>query len=199
MFKLFHKIAIALMIILITSVAQAAVTAWQIVPDKSHITFIATQNNAPVNGEFKKFDGTINFDPNQLDKSDVHVVVDMNSITTSDPDISNTLKTAEWFNVKLFPQATFNANEFTKTGDNTYQAKGTLIIRDKNIPITLKFVLEQYTSSNAVVKGTVILKRNDFGIGQGEWVSTEVVKDDVQVNFQITASKKLMQLSNQPS
>lgn len=196
MLKLMNKFIFVLMFLLVATIANAAVPAWQIVPDKSHITFIATQNNAPVNGEFKQFVGKINFDPNQLNKSDVHVVVDMNSISTSDPDISNTLKTAEWFNVKLFPQAIFNANDFTKTADNTFEANGTLTIRDKNIPIKVKFVLEQYTSSNAVVKGTVLLKRNDFGIGQGEWVSTDVVKNDVQVNFQITALKKLLQLSN---
>ncbi len=50
-------------------------------------------------------------------------------------------------------------------------------------------MLAHYSDTNAVAKGMVILKRNDFGIGQGDWTNTDVVKNDVQVNFKITAKK----------
>ena len=169
--------------------ANADVIEWQIVPEQSSITFSASQNNTPITGEFKKFEGNINFDPNQLDKSNVRMIVDVASITTTDPDVANTLKTAEWFNAKVFPQAIFSANHFVKTENNTYQANGTLSIRDKSLPVKLLFVLDQFTDTNAVAKGMVILKRNDFGIGQGDWSNTDVVKNDVQVNFKITAKK----------
>lgn len=188
MFQTLFKIIVPL-IIVIPALANADVTAWQIVPEQSSITFTASQNNAPVTGEFKKFEGNINFDPNQLDKSNVHIIVDVGSIATPDPDISNTLKTADWFNAKVFPQAIFNATHFTKTGNNTYQANGTLTIRDKSLPIKLIYMLDQYTETNAVAKGMVVLKRNDFGIGQGDWTNTDVVKNDVQVNFKISAVK----------
>jgi polyisoprenoid-binding protein YceI len=186
----FRKIIITFIFILIPTFANADVTAWQIVPEQSSITFTASQNNAPVTGEFKKFEGNINFDPNQQDKSNVRIIVDVASITTADPDISNTLKTADWFNAKIFPQAIFSATHFVKTGNNTYQADGTLSIRDKSLPVKLFFVLDQYSDTNAAVaKGMVVLKRNDFGVGQGDWVNTDVVKNDVQVNFKITAKK----------
>ncbi len=197
MIKLIQKSVITFLFMFISTISFAAVTSWQIVPNQSSITFIASQNNAPVSGSFNSFNGKINFDPNQLEKSNVHIVVDMNSITTSDPDVSNTLKTADWFNAKLFPQAIFNASDFTKTGNNSYQANGTLTIRNKSLPIKLMFVLEQYSSTNAVAKGMVVIKRNEFGVGQGDWANTDVVKDDVQVNFQITAVKSQLQLSKQ--
>lgn len=190
-FSMFQKIfkIIAALIIALPSFAFADVTAWQIVPELSNITFTASQNNAPVTGEFTKFEGNINFDPDQLNKSNVHMIVDVASVATSDPDIANTLKTADWFNAKVFPQAIFDATNFSKTGNNTYQANGTLTIRDKSLPIKLIFMLDQYTATNAVAKGMVILKRNDFGIGQGDWTNTDVVKNEVQVNFKITAKK----------
>lgn len=190
MLRLNRHFFIAVVFIIIPVIAKADVTAWQIVPAQSSITFTASQNNAPVSGEFKNFSGTINFDPNQLDKSNVHMSVDINSISTSDSDIANTLQTADWFNAKLFPQAVFDSSHFTKTGNNTYEADGNLSIRDKTLPVKVEFTLEQYTSTNAKVKGMVLLNRNDFGVGQGDWKNTDVVKNAVKVNFQINAVKK---------
>jgi polyisoprenoid-binding protein YceI len=51
---------------------------------------------------------------------------------------------------------------------------------------------EEETSSNdkVKVKGSLIIKRTVFGVGQGEWASTKEVKDDVVVDFVVTAVKK---------
>lgn len=170
--------------------ANAAVPAWEIIPEKSSITFTATQNGSPVSFEFKKFSGNINFDPAQLTTSHITILVDLNSVTTSYKDIIDTLKTPDWFDVKLFPQATFKANKFTKINDKNFTADGTLTLRDKTLPVTLAFILDEYTSSQAHAKGNVTLKRTQFGVGKGEWASTNSIKDNVNVSFIITATKK---------
>jgi polyisoprenoid-binding protein YceI len=178
--------AVLLFFLLITSLAHAALPHWQIQPDSS-ITFTGTQNNAPVSGQFKTFSGDIYFDPAQLDKSSVEIKVDMNSVTSSYEDIADTLRAPDWFNVKLFPQAIFKTQHITKTGDNTYQATGTLTIRDKTVPITLDFSLKDYSANKTTVIGTTTLKRIPFGVGQGEWSDTNAVKDEVKVDFSLSA------------
>jgi polyisoprenoid-binding protein YceI len=175
-------------IFLFSSLVIAA-SSWQIQPEKSSIKFTATQNNAPVTGNFSKFSGDVDFDPDQLNSSKVRILVDMNSVTASFNDVATTLKTADWFNVKMFPQAEFAANQFVKIGDKKYQAKGTLKIRDKTIPVTLDFILKDYSTHQAQVEGSTILKRTLFGIGQGEWSNTNAIKDDVLVKFQLTVTK----------
>lgn len=182
------KILTALFLLFLPILAIA--TAWQIVPQESSLTFTATQNNSPVSGQFKSFTGEINFDPNQLNSSSINIVVDMGSVTTSYKEVADTLKTPDWFDVKSFPKATFKASQFTKTADKTYQATGNLTIRDKSIPITLSFVLDKYTSTKAHVTGSTTLKRTAFAIGKGDWAKTDDVKDDVKVNFILSASKK---------
>lgn len=167
-----------------------AAPSWQIITAKSSLTFTAIQNNAPVTGEFKSFTGDIKFDPKELNQSAVRIVVDIGSVTTSYADVANTLKTSDWFDVKSFPQAIFQANSFTKTGNNSYQANGTLTLRDKTLPITLIFVLEKYSDTEALATGTTIFKRTQFGVGKGDWANTNEIKDDVKVNFTITATKK---------
>lgn len=170
--------------------ALAAVPTWQIVPDQSKLTFTATQNNAPVTGQFKKFTGEIHFDPDQLDASTVKITVDTTSISDPYNQLSETLSGPDWFNVKIYPQAIFTASKFVKTGDKTYQANGTLSIRDKTLPIVLNFTQEEYTPTEARIKGNTTIKRTAFGIGQGEWADTKTVKDEVQIDFEVTALKK---------
>lgn len=165
-------------------------TSWKIMPDKSSIHFTATQNNSPVTGEFKTFSGDVDFDPTQLQKSHVKIIVDMNSVTTSFKDVQEALKTADWFDIKLFPHATFVADDFKKISDNTYSANGKLTLRDKTVPIVLNFTLNKYTNQEAIVSGKTQLKRTDFEVGKGEWSSTKQIKDDVTVNFNLEAVKK---------
>lgn len=168
----------------------ASAPHWEIIPKDSSLIFTATQNGSPVAGQFKKFMGNINFDPVALSSSNVQITIDITSISTSYKDIENTLKTPEWFDAKLFPNAIFKASQFTKTGNNTYQANGTLTIRDKTIPILLNFTLDKYTETNAHVMGSTVLKRTAFGIGTGEWSKTDEVKDDVKVNFVLSAVRR---------
>lgn len=177
-------------ILFLSLMAQAEVAKWKILPEKSNITFTATQNNAPVTGEFKTFTGEINFDPLQLSVSNVTITIDIGSVTTSYAEIAKTLKTAEWFNVAQFPQATFKATSFSKIGDNSYQAKGTLTVRDKTAPLNVTFDLQSVTQTTSVAKGEAALQRSMFGVGRGEWASTDQVKDDIKINFTLTATKQ---------
>ena len=165
----------------------ANATHWQIVPAESSLQFTATQNNSPVKGQFKKFSGDIQFDPNQLTTSQVKIIIDINSVSASYKELVDTLKTPDWFDIKLFPNAEFKATQFKKIDDKSYQADGNLTIRDKTIPTTLTFTLDEYTPTKAHVSGKTLLKRSDFGIGRGEWAKTDDVKDEVTVTFTLSA------------
>lgn len=178
------------LLLLLPSLGMAAVPAWQIDPSASSITFTGTQNNAPTSGKFKTFSGKINFDPNQLASSHVRIVVDMNSVSTSYAEVANNLKTADWFDTVHFPQAVFTTNTFHKTAATAYTAQGMLQIRDKTVPITLDFVVKEHSATHALVEGSTTLKRTAFGVGRGEWASTDEVQDAVKVNFLLALTKK---------
>jgi polyisoprenoid-binding protein YceI len=186
-YEMIAKFAFTLSILALPALAEAAVPSWKIVPKESELSFTAIQNNAPIKGEFKTFSGDISFDPDQLKDSKVNITVDTGSVSTAAADIADNLKSADWFDIKKFPKATFTAVEFKKTADKTFEAKGELTVRDKTIPFTLSFVLDEYSPSKAHITGTATLKRSTVGVGQGEWSSSSVVKDEVMVNFKITA------------
>lgn len=183
----FQKLAFTLSLLALPAFAEAAVPSWKIVPKDSELSFTAIQNNAPIKGDFKKFTGDISFDPNQLKDSKVMINVETGSVSTVAADIADSLRTADWFDVKKFPKATFTASEFKKTADKKFEANGKLTVRDKTIPITLSFVLDEYSPTKAHITGTATLKRSSVGVGQGEWSSEAVVKDEVKIEFKITA------------
>ena len=168
----------------------AALPHWDIVPAESKIIFTGTQNNSPISGEFKKFSGEIKGDLDQLPQSSVTITIDTNSLAVSYKELEDALKTTDWFNPAAFPKATFTADQFKKIGGNTYRAIGKLTILDVTIPLKITLILESYTKTKARVSGETTIKRSSFGIGKGEWASTDEIKDDVKINFVITAVKK---------
>ncbi|MDR3476876.1 MAG: YceI family protein [Gammaproteobacteria bacterium] len=191
MMALFKKsgwLAAALM--LFFSADAMAVPTWDIVPTASKLNFTATQNGAPVIGEFKSFSGDILFDPTDLSGSLITIKVNIASVTAAYNQVADTLKTPDWFDAAAFPVAVFKANHFTSVGDKKYTAEGTLTIREKTVPVTVAFTLEKYTDQDAFVKGTASLKRTAFGIGKGEWAKTDAIKDDVLVDFTLSAKRK---------
>jgi polyisoprenoid-binding protein YceI len=184
----FHK-ALALLIFIFPLISHAAYNwNWKIIPEKSTLTFTAIQNNSPVTGQFKTFTTQIYFDPANLKTNHIQVNIDMNSIAASYDEVENTLKTDDWFNIKLFPEASFKTTSITQMGNNSYQANGTLTIRDKTIPITFPFTLI-IKDKKAQAIGSVTLKRTLFGIGQHDWTKTDIIKDDVKVTFNISAEQ----------
>lgn len=166
-------------------------TAWKIDSQKSELIFTAIVNSSPIEGHFKIFSGDIVFDPQDLDNSSANIVIDMNSVFATKSEIAPNLIKKEWFNAKDYPQAVFRADKFIH-GDKekTYQVSGTLTIRDKTLPITLTFSLNEYSKTNAMVTGGVFINRLSFDIGTGEWADTEFVQDKVIVQFKITATPK---------
>jgi len=172
------------------AISQAVSSHWQIIPAESQLTFEGTQNNAPVKGEFKQFNGEIMVDPDDYKKSTIAITVDINSVSASYADLVTTLVAPEWFDAKAFPKAEFKAADFEKTGENTYKAHGTLTLRGKTVLVDLLFSTEQPSADKGIITGTTTIKRTAFGVGQGDWASTDEIKDNVTVNFKVSAIKQ---------
>jgi polyisoprenoid-binding protein YceI len=156
-------------------------------PTKSSITFTFQQAGAANQGKFGKVDVTFTVTPdgagNKLD-----VAIPVTSLDTGDKERDDTLRSADLFNVAKFPQAKFSAAKVTKVGADKYEATGKLTIRDVTrdvrVPLTFKTSNEGGKQSGTM-SGQVVIKRLDYGVGQGEWKSTEWVGNDVTVKFSL--------------
>jgi polyisoprenoid-binding protein YceI len=167
-------------------VVRAAPATYRLEPAKSTLSFGFTQAGARNKGRFDKFDVNFVFDPAQSQASRLDVAVQIGSLDTSDKDRDSTLRGADLFDAAKFPQAHFAATSFTRTDATHYEAVGKLTVRDVTRDLRVPFT---FTASNdggriaGSMTGQVIIKRLDFGVGQGEWKSTEWVGDEVAVSF----------------
>ncbi len=171
--------------------AHADVPAYKLVPTKSILKFFAIQNAAPVEGRFSRFTADIRFDADQLDKSGIEVMVDTGSVQTAHDDVASNLKLPEWLAVEMFPEAKFVSRTISRTPlTDNYFAEGDLTLRGITVPVTVNFQLEHTDETVAVAKGYATLHRRDFKVGQGQWASDDVIKDEVRVEFRIVAVKQ---------
>lgn len=160
---------------------------WFVIPPESNITFTATQNNAPIKGSFKEFIFDISFSPDQPENSRVLGAVKLSSLQMDYADAAKTALSPAWFDAEKFPTAQFNSTAITHLGKKNYVAEGELTLHGVKLPVILHFTLEEYSDKKARVKGEASLNRNAFGIGKGEWAATDVIKDEVTINFDLVA------------
>jgi polyisoprenoid-binding protein YceI len=161
---------------------------WAVQPKGSTVSFIGKQAGAEFTGNFDKFTADIKFDPKDLATSRFDVTIQMASVNSQDQERDDTLKTAELFDVKKFPTARYLAAKFTDKGNGKYSGAGKLTLRDKTRDIPIEFTFKT-TPSGGTLQGTAALKRNDFGVGQGEWQDTSTIANEVKVRFTLLLKK----------
>ncbi len=171
-----------------TLAASAPPVHYMLDDARSLLRFAFVQAGASNNGRFRKLTADVRFSGDNLAASRIDVTVDIASLDTGDPERDDTLKGADLFDLKNFPQARFTATKFTASGPGRYEAQGKLTIRnvtkDLKLPITFQTKMEQGRRV-AYMTGQVSIRRLDYGVGQGEWKSTEWVSDDVSVTFSL--------------
>ena len=168
--------------------AAAAPVKYQLEPSTSLLRFSFEQAGANNTGRFGKYTADVTFAPDNLAASKIDVTVDVTSLDTGDKERDDTLKSADLFDIAKYPKARFVASKITLAGAGRYEAAGKLTIRnvtkDLKLPITFQ-VKEEKGKQVGFMTGRVTIKRLEYGVGQGDWKSTEWVKDDVLVSFSL--------------
>ena len=169
--------------VLTPAAAHAAGQAYTTVAAQSSLTYAFTQAGAENQGRFKSF--AVSFDPaaGRLD-----VVIDMRSSDTGDQQRNSALGGNDFFDVAQYPQSRFTASRIEKTATG-YEATGSLTLRGVTRTISIPFSWRAATVQGhpaGYLTGQTTLRRLDFGVGQGQWKSTEWVGADVTVHYSLT-------------
>lgn len=90
-----------------------------------------------VNGNFSKFNATMESDCDQFSDAKINFQADVDSISTNITDRDNHLKSPDFFDVATFPQITFESLSVSKN-DSEYSVTGLLTIKGVSKEITLK-------------------------------------------------------------
>ncbi len=184
------KFLTILAIIFCAAEATAADNSWKIIPEQSKLEFKVAQGGSSISGAFKKFDGKIIFNKNQLSQSKIAIDVDTGSVAVSLPEAAGTIQTPEWLSTKTFPKATFISNKFSYLiGKKAYRVDGTLTLKGRPMPVSLEFSFAEYGEAKAVATGKAAIKRSAFLIGNSDVKKANGVQQDVEITFTIGAEK----------
>ena len=155
---------------------------------QSRLEFTGTQAGAPFKAVFHQFTAAVEFSPDALAAAHFDVLIDEKSVDSQDGDRDKTILGGDIFDIAHFPTAHYVTKGFTKTAAG-YTATGALTLRGvtKDVPVDFQFTT---TPSGAKLVGSAKLNRLDFGVGQGEWKSTQWVGDAVQINFSLVLTPK---------
>ncbi|QHJ00366.1 polyisoprenoid-binding protein [Xylophilus rhododendri] len=155
-----------------------------LVPAQSQITFVSKQMGVPVEGQFKKFDAQVVFDPAKLAASKISFTIDTGSATLGVKESDAEMPKPIWFNVAKFPQATFVSSAIKSLGGGKYEVAGKLSIKGNTQDVTVPVAMTQ-SGATTTATGAFAIKRLAFKIGENEWADTSMVADDVQVKFKL--------------
>jgi len=150
----------------------------------STLGFTATWEGSGFDGVFHRFTAAIVFSPEDLAGSRFEVEVDVTSADTQSSDRDEALAEPDWFDYAKFPRATFRTTDFRALEAGRFEARGTLNIKGHSRAITIPIRWQQ-EGTIARLRGETVLKRTDFGVGEGDWATGDTIGLDVQVHFDL--------------
>ena len=173
--------------------AAAAVAAshYSLDPAKSSLEFTFLQAGAKNTGRFPRFAATLDCAGADPAGGRLEATVEVAALDTGDQDRDETLRSDELFAVAKFPQAHFLATQIVKTATG-YEADGALTIRGVTHDAKVPFTFRAATEGGAAVgylTGKTLVRRLDFGVGQGEWQATDQAGNDVTVSFTLRLTR----------
>ena len=170
---------------------RADVEKWLIEKQSSRLDFQFTQYGQAVNGYFEDWDGDIFFDPQALEKSTVTIRIHPASIRTGSADRDAQAQGSDWFDVSGFPEIVFRSESFRTLEPNRYQMVGLLRIKEIEQPVSFPFLLSIETDAQGqkrgIMQANLTLNRLDFGVGQGDWESSETIGNAVNIDIYLEA------------
>jgi len=167
--------------------AAAAATVWTVDPAHSQLTFHPRLAGGEFAGRFERYEATIRFDPADLAQSSLLVAVDLLGARTGDADRDTALQGSDFFQATRWPKGTFTSTGIKPLGSGRYEATGKLTLRDitRDVRVQFRFDTTAPSGGTAHMTGTSNVRRLEFGVGQGDWRSTEWLDDAVRVEFDL--------------
>jgi len=194
--KTLTYIIIAAFLLSFSTAIHAEVPQWKIDPAHTGIYFSIDHIFSKVKGYFGEFDGRIEFDPDNLEKSGFDFTVKVKSINTNNSKRDNHLQSDDFFSVKNYPDIRFKSSSITHNGDNQYSVTGTLNMKDVSreieLPLTFFGTKTHPFDPKQEVAGfetNITIDRFDYNVGNGKFLKLGVVGKEVDVFVTIEATR----------
>lgn len=168
-------------------------TTWNIDPVHSEIHFRARHMVvSTVTGQFDNFDATATTEGGALENAKITFSAEAASVNTGTPQRDEHLRSDDFFNAEKYPKLTFESTSFTKSGDDEYQLKGNLTIRDVSKPVDLAVeyggeIKDPYGNRRIGFTVTGKISRKAFGLKYNALIESggAVVGDEIKIDCHV--------------
>lgn len=167
--------------------------AWKIDTAHSEVNFTVRHmmiSNA--RGRFEKFDGTVNFNTAEPEKSSAEVKIEVASINTKEPNRDGHLRSPDFFDAEKYPSLTFVSTRAVKESENTGKVYGNLTIKDITKPVVLNVEYSGMAKSpwgtySAGFTATTKINRKDWDLTWNKTLETGgmLVGDEITINIEL--------------
>ena len=149
-----------------------------------------------VEGRFKDFTGSINYDEKDVTKSTVEFTAKIESVDTGVAPRDKHLRTADFFEAEKYPELTFKSTGIERKGKDKYVLNGDLTLKGVTKPVALPFTITGAISdprgnTRFGIDAHTKINRRDFGINYGSALAGGGfdVGNEVTINLQLEAVK----------
>ena len=191
------RTTIAAALFALTAMPVLAADVHTIDAGHSEVSFQVRHLVTQVRGNFNDYEGTINLDPANLERSSVDFRIKAASIDTNHADRDKHLRGEDFFFAEKYPEIAFKSKSIRKTGKDTYDVAGTLTMRgvskEVTLPVTyLGAVKDPWGNEKAGFATEVTLNRKDYGINWNAALDNGgfVLSDEVKVSINLETQKK---------
>lgn len=182
----------------LATVGSSALAAETFVVDQAHseVGFQIRHFTSKVRGRFTDFEGTVQIDRTKLGAAAVEFAIRTASINTDNADRDEHLRSADFFDVKKYPEIRFRSSKVVAKGKDRFDVQGTLTMHGVGKPVSLAVSLLGFANAGDTEKAgfeaSVVLNRKDFGIVWNNALEGGgfVLSDEVWVSINIEADRK---------
>lgn len=175
----------------VTNTAPADVNAeiLAISPENSKVEFVGSKVTGKHDGGFKEFTGDISLVDGKAEGSSVVVDIEAASVFTDTEQLTEHLRTGDFFEVEKYPKASFRSTKIVADaakGGNNYTVTGDLELRGQKRSITFPATIE-VTDSKVDVDAEFSIDRKEFGIvyaGQADDLIRDLVVIKLDLNVE---------------
>lgn len=178
--------------------ATATTTKWNLDAAHSEVGFkVKHMMITNVSGSFGRYDVKVDTNDNDFTTARIQFTADVNSVTTSNEDRDNHLKSEDFFGATNYPQLKFVSTKLEKKDEENYILHGNLTVKDvtKSIKLDVEFggiARDPWGNEKAGFTVTGKINRTDFKLNWNAALETGgvLVSEEVKLHAEIQLVKE---------
>jgi len=172
-----HRFIFLLFLASLLTAPAAQAATYNVDLDHSSVSFKIRHLLSNVQGNFRKFEGTIDYDPAKPETWKVNGAIDVSSIDTNVEQRDKHLLSPDFFDVQKFAKITFQSTKFTDVTPTGAKMQGLLNLHGVEKPVVIDVEIhgvgkDPWGNVRSAFTGTLKINRKDFGLTWNEALET---------------------------